>query len=222
MKRIDQRRNFGLLFVICAMLMAPGCVTQDKIKKANGHYQEGLASIEGDRQQAFVSFQKAIQLNPKHKEAHYSLGHLYALQGRYDDAEREFQTAAHIDGNYSEAHNYLGQVYARQKRWPQAIRSYRRALENPLYATPDIVRFNLGVALAQEREYDAAAQAFEDALLVSPSSVPAPAIYLELGRVYAKIGDDAKARDALSRVSGLDKEGSYAVEAAKIMERVKP
>jgi tetratricopeptide (TPR) repeat protein len=208
--------------LFCLIASISGCATEDKIKKSNGYYQEGLANMETDKQQAFISFQKAIQLNPYHKEAHYYLGHLYAIQSRYQQAEEELQKAIRIDSNYSEALNHLGQVYERQDRWAEAIRSYRRALENPLYATPDLVRYNLGVALVHEGDYRGAIQAFEDALTANPPHVPAAAVHLELAKAYSKLGFYTRARESLSRVATLDKGGPYAVEAEKLMERLRP
>lgn len=204
------------------LLFLSGCASDEKMQKAKGHYQEGLANLETDRQQAFVAFQKAVQLNPKHKESHYSLGHLYALQGKYPQAEEEFQAALQVDPEYSEAHNYLGQVLERQNRWGEAVREYRRALGNPLYGTPDLAWFNLGRALSHEGDLEGAAQAFEDALLISPASVPPAVINLELGRVYSRLGYDTKAKEMLARVKTLDKGGPYAAEAGKLMERLKP
>jgi Tfp pilus assembly protein PilF len=211
------------ILLILFSIMTSGCVTtDDKVKKSNGHYQEGLANFETDRQKAFISFQQAVQLNPQHKEAHYSLGHLYALQGKYPEAQEELQKALRIDPNYSEAHNHLGQVYEKLGRWPDAISSYRHALENPLYATPDMARYNLGLALVREGDYRAATQALEDALLVTPPTVPAAAIHLELARAYSRLGYHTQARDSLLRVSTLDRGGPYAAEAEKLMERLKP
>jgi tetratricopeptide (TPR) repeat protein len=212
--------GLGALLLAGTSLMTTGCVAEDQVKRANGYYQEGLANLETDRQLAFVSFQKAVQANPYHREAHYSLGDLYAVQRRYKQAEEEFQKAIGIDSNYSEALNYLGQIYEQQGRWPEAVRAYRRALENPLYTTPDLVRWNLGRALIHEGDYRGAAQAFEDALTVSPASVPAAAIHLELGRVYSRLGSMTKARESLGRVAGLDKDGQYAAEAKELMERL--
>src|SRR5437867_6469438 len=100
----------AVLPVVLSLLS--GCVTEEKIKKANGYYQEGLSALDTDRQKAFVSFQKAIQLNPNHKEAHYALGHIYASQGKWKQAEGEFHEALRIDPDYSEAHTYLGRVLA--------------------------------------------------------------------------------------------------------------
>ena len=76
-----------------------------------------MATLNADRQKAFVSFQKAVQLNPNNKDAHYGLGHIYALQGKLPLAEQEFRAAIKIDEAFSEAHPYLGQVLASQNRW---------------------------------------------------------------------------------------------------------
>ena len=129
-----------------------GCANDKEVlQKSQGYYQEGVASLPGDRQKAFVSFQKSVQLNPSNKEPRYALGHVYALQGKLSHAEEQFRAAIKIDETYSEAHTYLGQVLANQNRWDEAIQSYRQALANPLYPTPDLARFHLGRALAHGR-----------------------------------------------------------------------
>ena len=81
---------------------------------------------------------------------------------------------------------------------------------------------NLGRALAHDEDYRAASQAFEDALLLSPSSAPPAAIHLEFGRVYSLLGYYTQARESLTRVSTVNKGGQYAAEAEKLMERLKP
>ena len=161
-----------------------GCATSEETKQqSKGYYQEGMASLEHDRQKAYVSFQKAVQLDPDNKEARYGLGHILVYQGKLPQAESEFRAAIKIDGNYSEAHTYLGQVLAYQNRWPEAIAEFRRALSNPLYSTPDLARFHLGKALAHEGDYQGAMEALEDALAVNPPNVPPAMLQLELGRV---------------------------------------
>ncbi len=213
---------FGLLaFAALHSSTLAGCATEETIKKSNGYYLEGVASLSVDRQKAFVSFQKAIQLNPDNKQAHYGLGHIYALQGKFKEAEEAFREAIRLDGDYSEAHTYLGQVLAQQGRWADAIESYKRALSNPLYATPDLARYHLGRALAHEGDMQAAVEAFEDALLVNPPSVPPAMLHLELGRAYYKLGYDNKAREVLAKVSTFDTGGEYAAAAEQLLERLK-
>jgi len=199
-----------------------GCaVNEETIKKSQGYYQEGLANLEGDRQRAFVSFQKSVQLNPNNKEARYALGHVYALQGKFPQAEEEFRAAIKIDENYSEAYTYRGRILASQDRWEEAIKCYRKALSNPLYATPDLARYHLGRALAHQGDLQASMEVLEDAVMVSPPSVPPAMTHLELGRVYYQLGYTTKAREALKKVTSLDKDGEYAAAATELLARLK-
>jgi tetratricopeptide (TPR) repeat protein len=199
-----------------------GCAASEQaIKQSEGYYQEGVASLSGDRQKAFVSFQKSVQLNPNNRDARYALGHVYAMQGKLSKAEEEFRSAIKIDEDFSEAHTYLGQILAGQNRWDEAIASYRQALTNPLYSTPDLARFHLGRALAQKGDLQASMEAFEDVVVVSPPSVPPAMTQLELGRVYFKLGYTAKAREALKKVATLDQGGEYAAAATELLARLK-
>jgi len=200
-----------------------GCaISEESKQKSKGYYQEGVANLESDRQKAYVSFQKAVQLDPQNKEARYGLGHILVYQGKLAKAEAEFREAIRIDEDYSEAHTYLGQVLASEDRWPEAIAEYRKALSNPLYITPDLARFHLGKALAHEGDLQGAMEAFEDALAVNPPNVPPALLQLELGRVYYKMGFERRAKEALTKVTTLDKTGDYASAAQDILARLKP
>lgn len=226
MNRSDSHlRMSGGLVAVCLLTASfiGGCATSEETKqKSKGYYQEGMASLERDRQKAYVSFQKAVQLDPENKEARYGLGHILVYQGKLHQAEAEFRAATKIDENYSEAHTYLGQVLAYQDRWPEAITEFRRALSNPLYGTPDLARFHLGKALAHEGDYQGAMEALEDALVVNPPNVPPAMLQLELGKVYYKLGFERRAKEALTKVTTLDKSGPHAAAAKEILARLKP
>ncbi len=220
---IVHSRRYAVLLLALSLGWPAGCATSDEsIQKSKGFYQEGLASLDSDRQKAYVSFQKAVQQNPKNKEARYGLGHILAQQGKLPQAEEEFRAAVKIDDAYSEAHTYLGQILAGQDRWPEAIASFRQALSNPLYATPDLARFHLGRALAHEGDHQGAMEAFEDALVVNPPNVPPALLNLELGRVYYKLGFERRSKETLTKVTALDKGGEYAAAAKELLARLKP
>ncbi len=218
-------RTFACPLLVSALLIGglSGCATSEgSAQKSKGYYQEGLASLEHDQQKAFVSFQKAVKLDPNNKEARYGLGHILAMQGKFPQAEEEFVVATKLDENYSEAYTYLGQVLEKQERWKEAIAAYRHALTNPLYGTPDLARFHLGRALAHENDYQGAMEAFEDALVVNPPNVPPALLNLELGRVYYKLGFERRSRETLTKVVTLDKGGEYAASAKELLARLKP
>jgi type IV pilus assembly protein PilF len=220
----DLRMRGGLvaLGLLIASFIA-GCATSEETKqRSKGYYQEGMASLERDRQKAYVSFQKAVQLDPENKEARYGLGHILVYQGKLHQAETEFRAAIKIDESYSEAHSYLGQVLVYQDRWPEAITEFRSALSNPLYSTPDLARFHLGKALAHEGDYQGAMEALEDALAVNPPNVPPAMLQLELGKVYYKLGFERRAKEALTKVTTLDKSGPHGAAAKEILARLKP
>lgn len=229
MIRVCQGNSLLRLQVCAALAMTMvagglgGCATSEEARqKSKGYYQEGLAVLESDRQKAYVSFQKAVQINPDNKEARYGLGHILAVQGKLAQAEQEFRAATKIDDNYSEAHTYLGQILASQDRWAEAVSSFKAALANPLYATPDLARFHLGRALAHQGDLQGAMEAFEDALAVNPPSVPPAMLQLELGRVYYKLGFERRAKETLTKVTTLDKSGEYASAAKDILAKLKP
>jgi type IV pilus assembly protein PilF len=218
-------RQFGRPLLVLALLIGwlHGCATSDEAtQKSKGYYQEGLASLDHDQQKAFVSFQKAVKLDPNNKEARYGLGHILAMQGKLPQAEEEFRVATALDENYSEAYTYLGQVLEKQGRWPEAITAYRHALTNPLYPTPDLARYHLGQALAHESDYQGAMEALEDALVVNPPNVPPAKLHLELGRVYYKLGFERRSRETLNKVLTLDKSGEDAAAAKELLARLKP
>lgn len=221
-RRFRRRRAYRLLVCLGLISLWGGCAhDKEALQKSQGYYQEGVAGLSGDRQKAFVSFQKSVQLNPANKEARYALGHLYVLQGKLPYAEEQFRAAIKIDETYSEAHTYLGQVLANQDRWDEAIQSYRQALANPLYPTPDLARFHLGRALAHQGDLQGSMEALEDAASASPPSVPPAMTHLELGRVYYKLGYTTRAREMLKKVATLDKGGELTMAAAELLARLK-
>jgi type IV pilus assembly protein PilF len=219
---IIRSRSCSLIVMFLVTGMVQGCATpEETVKKSQGYYQEGIATLNSDKQKAYVSFQKALQVNPQNKEAHYGLGYLLADQGKWAQAEEHFRAAVSIDPDYSEAHTFLGKVLERQDRWPEAIREYRQALTNPLYATPDLARFHLGRALAHEGDYQGAMEALEDAIMVNPPHVRPELTHLELGRVYYKLGFERRAKEMLTKVTTLDKNGEYGAAAKELLAKLK-
>jgi tetratricopeptide (TPR) repeat protein len=78
---------------------------------------------------------RAIEIQPDHPAAFYSLGRWHALGLRDDEAETALRRTIELDPTYPGAHLLLAQVYQRQKRLPDARRHLRAELllrpENP-------------------------------------------------------------------------------------------
>ena len=208
----------GVLRSLVFLVSVAGCATSEEATKAaQAYFNQGLASLEQDQQASFVSFQKAVQSDPKLKEDQYYLGHLYVLKEKYGQAEEQFRKVLALDPDYSEAHAYLGQVLEAQGKWSEGIASYRRALGNPTYGTPDVAWYRLGRALLHQGDLQGAVRALEDADTVRPPNVPPAMLQLELGRAYHQLGYTSKAREALTKAANLDKTGPDGTEARRLL-----
>lgn len=214
-----------ILVVFVTGSVLAGCVSVETIKKREkesvGYYQQGLSILDTDQQQAFVAFQKAIQLNPDNYDAHYALGSVYFHREEYGNAEREFRTSVKLDPNNGDALNFLGRTLIMQSRLPEAIETLQKATSLPLYATPDQAYANLAFALDKQGDTQGAVRALQSALKIEPSKVPRAIIYFELGRFHMKLGEDSKAREAFSQAKALDPQGTVGAEAAKLMKQLR-
>jgi Tfp pilus assembly protein PilF len=219
----ELRTSNFLIVIGMALLAMAGCISEERIKKADGYYQEGMAVLNTDQQSAYISFQKALRENPHHRNAHYAVALIYATQEKFAEAEAEIREALDTDPEYPEAHNFLGQLLVKQNRRQEAIRAFRKAARSPLYSTPDVAYYQMGLALELEGDMQGAKQAFEEALKVAPPTVPQALVYLELGRAHYRLGEDSKAREALGRAVSLDRDtnGAISTEARALMERLK-
>ena len=197
---------------ICLLMSLVGCVTEVSVKEkgqADGHYKLGRSFLQSDLQKAIIAFERAISIDPNHRDAHLELGIIYGQRGRLDSAEDHYKQAIRIDEDYSEAHNNLGTVYAREARWGEAIEEYQRALENPMYPWPDSAYYNLARAFSQIGEHDEALIALRNASLVVPLAMPAVLIHREFGRIYEKVGDIELARASYQEAIEADDQGTY-------------
>jgi hypothetical protein len=64
-------------------------------------------------------------------------------------------------------------------------------------------------------------EALEDALVVNPPNVPPALSNLELGRVYYKLGFERRAKETLTKVTTLDKNGEYGAAAKELLVKLK-
>jgi Tfp pilus assembly protein PilF len=174
-----------------------GCgFTEARIKKekeSEANYKLGVAYLNDsspNMQKALMEFSKSIEINPKNKDAHYALGHVYAQRQDYPKAIEAFKTAIVLDPNYSEAHNYLGKVYELSGRDAEAILAYEGALNNIQYATPQLPYWNMGLVYFRQKQYDQALEAFQQARRIEPVNAD---LLAKIGETYIQKGDMEKA-----------------------------
>ena len=98
---------------------------------AGGYTNLGIAHYSlGQYDSALVALQTALQHDPDHLQAHYTLGLIYNAQGKeHERAHASFARVVQADPDDPLARYYLGQVEAKLGRSEVAIDQFRRAIE---------------------------------------------------------------------------------------------
>lgn len=185
---------FSLARVMCPVflvLVLTACATMpntEDSRTAEAHFKLGVSYIsKGELTEASIEFQKALKLNPRHKESIHALGFINTRFGKYDEAISNYKQAISIDPNYSEAMNSLGVAYMETEKTDEAVKYFKMALNNPLYVTPEKPYSNMGLVYYKKGDYQNAEDAVKKALARNPNSPVA--IYIQ-GLLYLKQGDD--------------------------------
>lgn len=199
--------KFRLIIVLAAfaaLISLNGCRTtgEKNVKLAEVHYKLGVSHLEESKlQHAFIQFQKAIEFDPENKVYYNALGNVYIMLKDPGNAEKSFSEAVAIDQKYSDAYNNLCFVYISTKKYEKAIEACKRALENTMYFTPEKAFLNLGRSYYSLGRLSLAADAYNNALLRSPTLYPA---YYNLALVYNAKGSYGEAATALTKAIEYD------------------
>lgn len=193
-----------MLFCLLFVLIFSACATtpsREDLNQSEAHNKLGFGYLRnGQLNEAFVEFQKAIRVNPKNKEALNYLGYLSSEFNKHDEAISYYNRAISVDPEYSVAQNNLGVTYAKIENWNEAVKYFNAALSNPTYATPERAYSNLGYAYYMMQDYMKAEEALKEALIRNP--VLYGSMYI-LGLVYTKTNDDNMAIKEFKRAIGI-------------------
>lgn len=156
---------------------------------AKAHNNVALALLElGRREEAAGHFRTSLAIEPR-AEIHSDLGVTLAALGRRREANGEFEKAVALDPRSASAHQNLG-VFALDRRdYAAAEKHYRAALDSEPSAASEN---GLGFALSERGETEAAIAAFERAIEIDPTFVPA---YNNLAGTLARAGQLQEAVD---------------------------
>jgi predicted O-linked N-acetylglucosamine transferase (SPINDLY family) len=131
------------------------------------HYNLAAALDAGGDPIAQQHYLRALELEPRHAQAHNSLGCWLAARGRLEDAVPYFERALALQPDFFDGHNNLGFVLRELKRYDQAERHLMRAIElNPENA---LAQNNLGTVLYEQGQRDRAVEQFCRALRIEPN-----------------------------------------------------
>ena len=159
----------------------------------------GWVLYKSDRHpEAGEQFRKALALDPKSALAHHGLAAVLDGDGRYNEAIEEYKAALALDPTAG-THRDLGFALLRIKNWDEAVAEFRMALQ----VEPDNTIDDRGLAMAlyELNQFKEASEVFQKVLPSSPNNLM---VQLDAAISFAKIGDHARALDALRRAAILD------------------
>ena len=82
-----------------------------------------------DYANAIKWLEKAVELDPKNKDAWYYLGRAYYTRGLLPESRRAFLTVLDLDSHDARAENNLGLILESEAKPNEALEAYRKAIE---------------------------------------------------------------------------------------------
>jgi adenylate cyclase len=161
---------------------------------AEGHTSLGYIQLHYDWDVAGAkrAFQRALDLNPSHPQAHQWYAHVLIAEGAYEPARRSFERARRLDplSALLRTEAIWPDLYMAQ--WDRAIDGFGKVLETePDFA---LAHFNLGTAYEGKGKLMDAIRHYERAVELSGGS---PFMNAFLAAAFAKVGQENDARAIL-------------------------
>jgi tetratricopeptide (TPR) repeat protein len=144
LKRLVPSAATMILLVVACSQTTPAQTIRSRVAEGNRVYEKGKYN------DAEVSYKKALEQDPKSREAQFDLGNSLYKQQRFEEAMREYNNSALASkGGEDKADSYynLGNSFFRSSKYPESIEAYKRALR--LNPNDEDTRYNL--QLARER-----------------------------------------------------------------------
>jgi len=130
--------------------------------------------------------QKALEIDPRHVEAHVLIAVLFGVQSEKELAEFHYRTALRIDPDNAQALNNYGSFLYSQGRFADALQPLSRLVKDTTYRARSQAFENLGMAQLRLGQIDAAEASFERALDLNFRQ---PGAALELAEIAFARGD---------------------------------
>ena len=178
---------------------------------AEAHNLMGVCEVElGALDDAASSFRRAIELRPAYASAHLNLASVLLTQGKQSEATLALKKSLALDPkalasdpHAASMHYLLAIDYAQRGQTKQAEESLQSAIQ----LKPDFsgARIALAKLLLADKLEDAALEQFNAVVAREPNQVFALG---NVGLIYARRGDYAKAVEPLARAYVLDRDST--------------
>jgi len=119
---------------------------------------------EGLFEKALEKLNRAREAKPDYPPVYNALGVLHQNLGIFDVAEDNFKMAIKLNPSNSSAMNNYGLLLCQTERYDEANEIFLKAVNNPLYATPEVAYNNAGTCALNNGQAELAENYFNEAL----------------------------------------------------------
>ena len=138
-----------------------------------------VLTVKGDLASAEAAFAKGTKLEPLDAGAWLSLGQVYFLEKKYDEAAKALKTSIELDPlSYPEVYFYLGRVYLEQGKYEESRSNFSKAAK--LAADNADYHYWLAQSLVKLGKKDQAKAELERVLQLNPKHEAAKKALAEL------------------------------------------
>ena len=182
-------RNLGL--ALCALLLQ-ACVAVDdgptqEERASSVNVQLGIGYLQQNKLElASEKLSKALRQDPESSPAHNAYAILQDRLGETDLAEYHYEKATELDPKDAQAANNYGTFLCRNGRELESEQYFLRALDNPLYSTPEFAYTNAAICLMKVNENESALDYLRKALAERSDFAPA---LLNMSKLKFEQGD---------------------------------
>ena len=177
--------NPVFLLLMAGLLQAcvavnPGQTQDEKASAVN--VQLGIGYLQQNKLElASEKLNKALRQDPRSASAHNAYAILQERLRQFDKAEYHYKKATELDPDDSQAANNYGTFLCKNGREAESEKYFMRALDNPLYSTPEFAYTNAAVCLLRIKQVEPAIEYLRKALAARTDFGPA---LLAMGGLY--------------------------------------
>lgn len=164
-------------------------------------YNLGIAlAKQGKTDDAIKQFETAIQLHPKHAEAHLELANIFKHKGQANKAIKYYQKALSLNPSLSHALYDLAETYRSCGDLQQAIKNYEQAI---VIDSVNVDAYcGLASALIGAFKFDRTIELLKSSINHLPET---SCLYFCLAVAYQEQGDTENAYTCFTKTLGIDK-----------------
>lgn len=160
------------------------------VKLAIAYMREGHLDV------ALKKAKQALSVEPANAEGHNVIALLYDRLGERDLAEKHFVRSLKIESKNSYVLNAYASFLCQQQRFTEADQYFLKALENPLYRTPEVALTNAGICAARDNDLKKAEGYLRRALTFNPDFSLA---LIQMAQISFQSGENLSSRAYLQR-----------------------